>query len=169
MPKQATRELYTDKSPTGIEAGIVTTDPGAGFTLVGKGNIISDADIERYGLQDSPYLVDWSAEKARADNEAKNKATYETNAAKHGGAFVGHQAAAVATQTEKYVEPPVNPDPPEVPVQPSPLVAKYGESNAELLAENGFDTVEKVEAASDEDLLAINGIGKVKLDQIRAS
>lgn len=168
MPKQATVELYTDKSPNDPSPGIVTTDPGAGFTLVGKGNVISDADIAKYGLQDSPHLVDWDADKAKAENEAKNRATYDQNAAKHGKGFVGIEAAAKATATEKAVEPSKAPEVPQEP-EGTPLETKYGHAIAALLVKGGYETVEAVESASDEDLIAVHGIAQAKLDTIRAA
>lgn len=39
---------------------------------------------------------------------------------------------------------------------------------AEILIEAGYDTVEKVRAASDEDLLGISGIGEGRVKAIRA-
>lgn len=47
--------------------------------------------------------------------------------------------------------------------EPDPLE----ESIVQLLADNGYDTLESVRAASDEDLLAIKGIGDGKLAEIR--
>ena len=41
------------------------------------------------------------------------------------------------------------------------------ESTVQLLADNGYDTLESVREASDEDLLAIKGIGDAKLAEIR--
>ncbi len=41
------------------------------------------------------------------------------------------------------------------------------ESTVQLLAGAGYDTLEKVREASDEDLLAIKGIGDAKLAEIR--
>lgn len=41
------------------------------------------------------------------------------------------------------------------------------ESTVQLLSDAGYDTLEKVREASDEDLLAIKGIGDAKLAEIR--
>lgn len=42
-----------------------------------------------------------------------------------------------------------------------------GESTVQVLADAGFDSIEAVREASDGDLLAIKGIGKAKLEEIR--
>lgn len=41
------------------------------------------------------------------------------------------------------------------------------ESTVQLLADAGYDTLEKVREASDEDLLAIKGVGDAKLAEVR--
>jgi DNA integrity scanning protein DisA with diadenylate cyclase activity len=49
------------------------------------------------------------------------------------------------------------------------LNSVYGEDLAALLQENGYSTVEQVALASDEDLLAVKGIGPASLKQIRSA
>lgn len=41
------------------------------------------------------------------------------------------------------------------------------EQTVQILADNGYDTMEKVREASDENLLAIKGIGEARLAEIR--
>lgn len=49
------------------------------------------------------------------------------------------------------------------------LVDVYGTDYAILLHDAGYRSVSAVKAASDEDLLAISGIGKATLNKIRAA
>lgn len=53
--------------------------------------------------------------------------------------------------------------------QPHPLVEVFGQQIADRLTAAGYDTPEKVQAASDEDLLAIEGIGEGTVKKVRAT
>lgn len=54
------------------------------------------------------------------------------------------------------------------PVQPTPSALKLSAAERKALAAAGLDTDEKITAASDEELLAIDGIGPKSVDKIRA-
>jgi len=58
------------------------------------------------------------------------------------------------------------PRPPAVTKQDLPGI---GNEIADALRNAGFDSVEKIKQASDEQLLAISGIGKGRLETIRAA
>ena len=66
---------------------------------------------------------------------------------------------------------PVSPAPSAPPVEESPvtLAEAFGEDTAETLEDAGYTSVAEVQAASDEVLLGIDGIGPKSLEKIRAS
>jgi len=49
------------------------------------------------------------------------------------------------------------------------VIEGVGEKNAELLKEAGYDTVEKIAAMSDEEILAVPGIGEKTAQKILLS
>lgn len=152
MPKQAIRELFTDIDPNGPLAGqgrVLTevSHPAAAFTLIGCGGVFSDDEVARLKLEDCVYLIDWSAESAAAENEIRNRATY-------GAKALSTRISLYHNQSEEAT--------------PS-LAVKYGTAIASLLEKGGYKTVKAVEAASDEELLALHGIASAKLEQIRAA
>lgn len=52
------RPLSTDKTKTLV---LEESDPRAAFVIGGKGSIVSDADVKKYGLDDSHQLVEEDA------------------------------------------------------------------------------------------------------------
>lgn len=112
MPYSSDRALHTDQNPNDpnfsgqvLEAG----DPTANFVLVGKGGTVSDADAKRWGLIGRDGISVFDSEQAKADREAKNKATYGD-----GSALTvvppspdETKATAAAIEADKAPQPPV--------------------------------------------------------------
>ncbi len=79
MPKQAKESLYVTSNPTAetFEGRVVGEgDAGAAFVLVGKGGIISDEDVTKFGLKGDGRLTEFDKAQSLAENEARNVATY---------------------------------------------------------------------------------------------
>ena len=68
---EANRDLYLDKDGKVVEDG----DPDAAFLLGRKGRVISDAQMEQYGVKKkAPAEVDRTPEQVEAESKAKDKA-----------------------------------------------------------------------------------------------
>lgn len=138
MPYRAKEAIDTDVNPTTEPFTgqlLAEGDAKAGFILIGKGGILSDADAERYGLIGDARIEQIEEGQALRENDERNRATHGASARAMAGASVEVETPPPpVTQIASVNATTSAPAQPAAPVAPTPATQTQSKPPAAVKA-----------------------------------